>query len=136
TAGIRKRGKIEQGIEKYRLIRTLNSIEKCDVGIILMDAEEGVTAQDTKIAGMLHEKGKGAILAMNKWDLIEKDNKTMKKFEDDMNEEFKYMDYASKMFISAKTGQRVNKIFEEIDKIYENRPIRIQIRFRYICSKS
>lgn len=125
TAGIRRKGKIEQGIEKYSLIRTLNSIEKCDVGLIMMDAEEGVTAQDTKIAGMLHEKGKGAILIMNKWDLIEKDNHTMKKFEEDMNEEFKYMDYAEKMFISAKTGQRVDKIFETIDKIYENRQRRI-----------
>ncbi|MCQ2979578.1 MAG: ribosome biogenesis GTPase Der [Clostridia bacterium] len=125
TAGIRRKGKIEPGIEKYSLIRTLDSIEKCDVGLIMMDAEEGVTAQDTKIAGMLHEKGKGAILVMNKWDLIEKDNKTMKKYEEDMNEEFKYMDYAKKMFISAKTGQRVDKIFEEIDKIYENRHRRI-----------
>ena len=125
TAGIRRKGKIEQGIEKYSLIRTLNSIEKCDVGIILMDASEGVTAQDTKIAGLLHEKGKGAILVMNKWDLIEKDNKTVKKYEEKMNEEFKYMDYAKKMFISAKTGQRVDKIFEEIDKIYENRHRRI-----------
>ena len=125
TAGIRRKGKIEQGIEKYSLIRTLNSIEKCDVGLIMMDAEEGVTAQDTKIAGMLHEKGKGAILIMNKWDLIEKDNHTMKKFEEDMNEEFKYMDYAEKMFISAKTGQRVDKIFDTIDKIYENRQRRI-----------
>ncbi len=121
TAGIRKRGKIEQGIEKYSLIRTLNSIEKADVGIILMDAAEGVTAQDTKIAGMIHEKGRGAILAMNKWDIVEKDTKTMKKFEDDLDEEFKYMDYAKKMFISAKTGQRVDKLFETIDKIYENR---------------
>lgn len=125
TAGIRKKGKIEPGIEKYSLLRTLDSIDKCDVGLIMMDAEEGVTAQDTKIAGMLHEKGKGAILIMNKWDLIEKDNKTMKKYEEDMNEEFKYMDYAKKMFISAKTGQRVDKIFEEIDKIYENRHRRI-----------
>ena len=125
TAGIRKKGKIEPGIEKYSLLRTLDSIDKCDVGLIMMDAEEGVTAQDTKIAGMLHEKGKGAILVMNKWDLIEKDNKTMKKYEEDMNEEFKYMDYAKKMFISAKTGQRVDKIFEEIDKIYENRHRRI-----------
>ena len=125
TAGIRKKGKIEPGIEKYSLLRTLDSIDKCDVGLIMMDAEEGVTAQDTKIAGMLHEKGKGAILVMNKWDLIEKDNKTMKKYEEDMNEEFKYMDYAKKMFISAKTGQRVDKIFDEIDKIYENRHRRI-----------
>jgi len=121
TAGIRKRGKIEPGIEKYSLIRTLNAIEKADVALIMMDAAEGITAQDTKIAGMVHEKGKGAILVMNKWDLIEKDNKTMKLYEEKLKEEFKYMDYAKKLFISAKTGQRVDKIFEQIDQIYENR---------------
>ncbi len=125
TAGVRKRGKIELGIEKYSYIRTIKAIERSDVCVILIDGQEGITAQDTKVAGIVHEKYKGAILAVNKWDLVEKDNHTTKKYEDELKEAFKYMDYAKILFISALTGQRIHKIFDLVDEVCENRKRRI-----------
>lgn len=125
TAGIRKKNKIKENIEKYSIIRAVAAVEKADVVILLIDAEEGITDQDTKIAGLAHERGKAAIIIVNKWDLIEKNDKTMKKFTEDIEMELKYMPYAPKLFISALTGQRVNKIFDLIISVNENATLRI-----------
>ncbi len=112
TAGMRKRGKIEENIERFSVIRALSSVDRADVVLIMVDATEGVTEQDTKIAGYAHEQGKACIICVNKWDLIEKDTKTMNNFRLEVQEGLSYMLYAPILFISAKTGQRVDKIFE------------------------
>lgn len=116
TAGMRKRGKIDEIVERYSVVRSLAAVDRSDVCVIMLDAEEGVTEQDTKIAGYAHEQGKACVIAVNKWDLIEKDNKTMQSFTDRVREGFAYMQYAPILFISAKTGQRVDKLFEEINE--------------------
>ncbi len=122
TAGMRKRGKIDESVERYSVVRALGSIDRADVCIIMLDASEGVTEQDTKIAGYVHEQGKAAIFAVNKWDLIEKETNTMKNFKDRLLEGFNFMMYAESIFISAKTGQRVDGLFEMIDlAVSENR---------------
>lgn len=116
TAGMRKRGKIDEVVERYSVVRSLAAVDRSDVCVIMLDAEEGVTEQDTKIAGYAHEQGKACVIAVNKWDLIEKDSKTMQVFTDRVREGFAYMQYAPILFISAKTGQRVDKLFEEINE--------------------
>lgn len=119
TAGMRKRGKINETVERYSVVRSLSAVERCDVCIIMIDATEGITEQDTKIAGFAHEQGKACIFAVNKWDIAEKDSKTMKEFQNRIREEFAFMSYASMIFISAKTGKRVDMLFEEIKKVKE-----------------
>ena len=125
TAGMRKRGKIDEVVERYSVIRSLAAVDRSDVCVIMIDATEGICEQDTKIAGYAHEQGKACIIAVNKWDAVEKDDKTMKEFTDRLREEFAYMSYASLMFISAKTGQRIDKLLEEIKKINEQHKRRI-----------
>lgn len=125
TAGMRKRGKINETVERYSVVRSLSAVERCDVCIIMIDATEGITEQDTKIAGYAHEQGKACIIAVNKWDIADKDSKTMKEFENRIREEFAFMSYAVIMFISAKTGQRVDKLFEQIKNVKEQYERRI-----------
>ncbi|MCC8014100.1 MAG: ribosome biogenesis GTPase Der [Eubacterium sp.] len=126
TAGIRRRSKIKENIEKYSIIRAVAAVERCDVCIIMIDASEGITDQDTKIAGIAHEAGKACIIAVNKWDTIEKDGKTINKFTNDIDLELKYMHYAPKIFISALTGQRVKKLFSLINEVYDSSSKRVQ----------
>ena len=125
TAGMRKRKKIDETVEKYSVIRSLGAVDRSDVCIIMIDATEGVTEQDTKIAGYAHEQGKACIIAVNKWDAIEKDTKTMNEFRLRLREEFAYMSYASLIFISAKTGQRLGDLLEEIKAVNEQYKKRI-----------
>lgn len=125
TAGMRKRGKIEENIERFSVIRALSSVDRADVVLIMIDATEGVTEQDTKIAGYAHEQGKACIICVNKWDLIEKDTKTMNNFRLDVQEGLSYMLYAPILFISAKTGQRVDKIFEMAKYVANQNAMRI-----------
>ncbi len=115
TAGMRKRGKIDETVERYSVVRALGSIDRADVCVIMIDACEGVTEQDTKIAGYVHDQGKAAVFAVNKWDLVAKETNTMKNFKDRLLEGFNFMMYAEAAFISAKTGQRVDSLFEMID---------------------
>ena len=114
TAGMRKRKKIDENIEHYSVVRALAAVDRSDVCIIMLDAQEGVTEQDTKIAGYAHEKGKACIIAVNKWDTIEKDSKTLNSFKLRVQEGFAFMSYAPVIFISAKTGQRLDKLLEEV----------------------
>ena len=125
TAGLRK-GKVKEEIERYSVIRTVTAVERADVVVILIDATEGVTEQDAKIAGIAHENGKGVIIAVNKWDAIEKDDKTIYKHTNRIREVLAYMPYAELVFISAKTGQRIPKLFDTIDAVIENQTLRIQ----------
>lgn len=125
TAGMRRKSKIKENIEKYSIIRAVAAVERADVCVLMIDATEGITDQDTKVAGIAHEAGKPTIIVINKWDLIEKDNKTMNNFIKEIDKEFKYMSYAPKMFISALTGQRVNKLFETITFCSQNSTRRI-----------
>ncbi len=125
TAGMRKRGKIDEDVERYSVVRALTSIDRADVCIIMIDATEGVTEQDTKIAGYVHEQGKAAVFAVNKWDLVEKETNTMKNFKDRLLEGFNFMMYAESVFISAKTGQRVDDLFEMADLAVEENKKRI-----------
>ncbi len=126
TAGLRRKSKIKEEIERYSIIRTVAAVEKCNVCVLVIDAAEGITDQDTKIAGIAHERGKGMIIIVNKWDLIEKDDKTMNKFTQDIRTKLSYMPYAELLFVSAKTGQRLPKLFETIDAVVENHQMRIQ----------
>jgi GTP-binding protein len=125
TAGIRKRKKIYDNIEKYSVVRSFAAVERADICLMIIDVNEGVTEQDTKIAGYAHENGKGIIVLVNKWDLIEKDDKTYKTFIDDVRNKFPFMTYAPIFPISALTGQRVNKILDEILEINSFRNMRI-----------
>ena len=125
TAGMRRKSKIKESIEKYSIIRAVAAVERADVCILMINATEGITEQDTKIAGIAHEAGKPTIIVVNKWDLIEKDNKTMNNFIKEIDKEFKYMSYAPKIFISALTGQRVHKLFETINYCSQNSTRRI-----------
>ncbi|MHB8174276.1 MAG: ribosome biogenesis GTPase Der, partial [Nitrospirota bacterium] len=119
TAGLRSRGKITAGIEKYSVIRALKAVERCDAAILLIDASEGVTEQDKKIGGIAHEEGKGIIIALNKWDLLEKGGKTFDDYVKKVREEMKYLDYAPVVAISALTKQRIGKLYELVDKVME-----------------
>lgn len=125
TAGMRRRGKIQETTEKYSIIRTLRSVDRSDVVLMLLDAVDGVTEQDKKVAGYAHEAGKGILIVVNKWDAIEKNDKTMKKFEEEVREEMAYLSYAPVVFISALTGQRVAKVLEWVKFISEQQNLRI-----------
>ena len=125
TAGLRRKNKIKEEIERYSIIRTVSAVERCNVAVLVIDATEGITDQDAKIAGIAHERGKGMIIAVNKWDAIEKNDKTMKKFTEDVREKLSYMPYAELLFISAETGQRLPKLFEMIDMVIENHSLRV-----------
>ena len=126
TAGMRKKGKVYENIEKYSVLRALSSIEKSDVIVVVIDGERGVIEQDKHVAGYAHEAGKGVILVVNKWDLVEKDEKTMQKKEKELRSQFKYLDYARIIFLSAKTHQRVHQIFPLIQESFENSHKRVQ----------
>lgn len=125
TAGLRRKNKVKEDIERYSIIRTVAAIERCDIAILVIDAQEGVTEQDAKIAGIAHEKGKGIIIAVNKWDAIEKDTNTAKEFADKIKEVLSFIPYAEVIFISALTGQRLNKIYELVDAIIQSQTMRI-----------
>ena len=125
TAGMRRKSKIKEDIEKFSIIRAVAAVERCDVAVLVIDAQEGITDQDTKIAGIAHERGKAAIIAVNKWDAIEKDDKTMNKFLKDIANELAYMAYAPRVFISALTGQRVIKMLDTVKEVYANNSLRV-----------
>lgn len=119
TAGLRRRRSVEEDIEKYSVIRANMAIERADVCLILIDGTEGVTEQDTKVAGLAHESGKACVIVVNKWDAVEKDERTMDEMRKDVARKFSFMSYAPIAFISAKTGQRVNRLFELINYVHE-----------------
>jgi GTP-binding protein len=125
TAGLRRKNKIKEEIERYSIIRAVTAVERADVCIIVIDATEGVTEQDAKIAGIAHDRGKGIIIAVNKWDAIEKDDKTIYRHTEKIRDILSFMPYAEIIFISAKSGQRLNKIFEMIDVVIENNSMRV-----------
>lgn len=126
TAGLRRKSKIKEELERYSIIRTVTAVERADVVVMMIDATEGVTEQDAKIAGIAHERGKGVIIAVNKWDAIEKNDKTIYKFTNKVRDVLSYMPYAEIIFISAETGQRIPKLFETIDMVLENQSLRVQ----------
>lgn len=126
TAGMRKRGKITDHIERYSTMRSLTAVDRCDVVVIMIDAQDGVTEQDTKIAGYAHNKGKACVIAVNKWDLIDKDTKTMETYRKTVQEKLSFMLYAPVLFISARTGQRVQKLYEMIQYVANQAAMRIQ----------
>lgn len=125
TAGIRRKSKVNEDIEKFSIIRAVAAIERCDVCLLMIDAQEGVTEQDKKIAGIAHEAGKGIIVLVNKWDLLEKETNTMKKFREEIDKELGFMSYAPSLFISALTGQRVNQVMGLAKVVAENRAMRV-----------
>ena len=126
TAGLRRKNKIKEELERYSIIRTVTAVERADVVVVVIDAQEGVTEQDAKIAGIAHERGKGVIIAVNKWDAIEKNDKTIYEFTRRIREVLSFMAYAEILFISASTGQRLPKLFDTIDMVVENQTLRIQ----------
>ena len=125
TAGIRKKSKVSENLEKYSVMRSLLAVERADVCLLMIDAIEGVTEQDTKIAGEAHEAGKGIIIVVNKWDEYEKDNGTVEQYKKDVYNKLSYLSYAPILFISAKTGQRVNKLFELINSVASQNALRV-----------
>ena len=125
TAGLRRKSKIKEDLERYSIIRAVTAVERSDVSLLLIDATEGVTEQDAKIAGIVHDRGKGIIIAVNKWDAIEKDDKTMAAHTERIRQVLSFMPYAEIMFISAKTGQRTGRIFDTIQMVLENNAMRI-----------
>jgi len=125
TAGLRRKNKIKEELERYSIIRTVTAVERADVVVIVIDAVEGVTEQDAKIAGIAHERGKGIIIAVNKWDAIEKNDKTVYQYANKIREVLSFMPYAEILYISAETGQRLNKLFETIDAVLENCTLRV-----------
>ncbi|MCD8367594.1 MAG: ribosome biogenesis GTPase Der [Clostridiales bacterium] len=125
TAGMRKKSRVTDRVEQFSVLRATMAIDRADVCLILIDAHEGVTEQDTKVAGLAHEAGKASIIVVNKWDDIEKDDKTMDRFKEDIRRDLSYMPYAPMAFISAKTGQRVNTLFTLINQVYEASLMRI-----------
>ncbi len=126
TAGLRRKNKVREELEHFMVVRTVGAVERADVVVLVIDAVEGVTEQEAKIAGIAHDSGKGVIIAVNKWDAVEKDNKTVKEYETRIRNVLSYMPYAELIFISAKTGQRLNKLFDMIDMVVENHSMRIQ----------
>ena len=126
TAGLRRKNKIKEELERYSIIRTVTAVERADVVVVVIDAAEGVTEQDAKIAGTAHDRGKGVIIAVNKWDAVEKNDKTIYEFTRRVREVLSFMPYAEILFISAQTGQRLPKLFETIDMVIENQTLRIQ----------
>jgi len=126
TAGIRRKSKIEDAsLERYSVIRSLTAIRRCDVALMLIDATEGVTEQDTKIAGYVHEEGKACIIVVNKWDLVDKETGTMEKFTKKVRNDLKFLDYAPILYISAKTGQRTQRVMDEVRRVYKNATSRV-----------
>ncbi len=125
TAGLRRKNKVKEELERYMIIRTVSAVERADIVILVIDAAEGVTEQDAKIAGIAHERGKAVIIAVNKWDIITKDNNTVKKYTGRIREILSYMPYAEVIFISAVTGQRLNKLYDLIDAVGENHAMRV-----------
>ena len=125
TAGMRKKSKVDDRVEKFSVLRATMAIERSDVCVIMIDAQEGVTEQDTKVAGLAHEAGKACIIVVNKWDAIEKDGKTMQRMEEDVRRDLSYMAYAPVLFISALTGQRVDRLFGLIDNVVNQAAMRI-----------
>ena len=125
TAGMRRKSKVDDAIEKYSNMRSIGAIDRADVCLILIDAQEGVTEQDTKIAGLAHEAGKACIILVNKWDLIDKDTHTMDKMTEEIRQGLSYMPYAPILFISAKTGQRVDRLYELINYVNEQSAMRV-----------
>ena len=125
TAGLRRKNKIKEELEKYMIVRTVSAVERADVVVLVIDAEEGVTEQDAKIAGIAHERGKGMIIAVNKWDKIEKDDKTIYKYTNKIREILSFMPYAEIIFVSAETGQRLVKLYDMIDMVIENHTMRV-----------
>ena len=125
TAGIRRKNKIKEEIERYSIIRAVTAVERADVCLIMIDATEGVTEQDAKIAGIAHDRGKGVIIVVNKWDAIEKNDKTIYKHTEDIRDVLSFMPYAEILFVSVKSGQRIGKIFETIDAVLENNSMRV-----------
>ncbi|MFI3172377.1 MAG: ribosome biogenesis GTPase Der [Eubacteriales bacterium] len=126
TAGLRRKSKIKEELERYSIIRTVTAVERADVVLMVIDAVEGVTEQDAKIAGIAHERGKGVIIVVNKWDAIEKHDKTMYEYEGKVRQVLSYMPYAEIMYVSALTGQRLSKLYEMIDVVIENSTLRVQ----------
>ena len=125
TAGLRRKNKIKEELERYSIIRTVTAVERADVVLMVIDATEGVTEQDAKIAGIAHERGKGIIIVVNKWDAIEKNDRTMREYEAKIRQTLSYMPYAEIMYVSAVTGQRLNKLYDMIDMVIENQTLRI-----------
>ncbi len=126
TAGIRRKNKVKEDLEHYMIIRTVGAVERADVVVLVIDAAEGVTEQDAKIAGIAHDRGKAVIIAVNKWDAIEKDDKTVYRFTEKVRNILSFMQYAEIIFISAKTGQRLPRLYETIDMVSENHAMRVQ----------
>ncbi len=125
TAGLRRRSKVKEELERFSIIRTVSAVERADVVVVMIDAMEGVTEQDAKIAGIAHDRGKGIIIAVNKWDAIEKDDKTIYKHTEKIREILSFLPYAQILFLSAKTGQRVTKLFDVIEVVIQNQNLRI-----------
>jgi GTP-binding protein len=125
TAGLRRKNKIKDDLEHYMIVRTVSAVERADIAVLVIDAGEGVTEQDAKIAGIAHDRGKAVVIAVNKWDAIEKDDKTVNKFTEDIRLILSFMPYAEIVFISALTGQRLNKLFETIDIVRESQDKRV-----------
>ncbi len=125
TAGLRRKSRIKEDLERYSIIRTVTAVERADVVLVVIDAAEGVTEQDAKIAGIAHERGKGVIIVVNKWDAIEKNDRTMREYESKVREVLSFMPYAEIMYVSAQTGQRLPKLFDKIDMVIENQTLRI-----------
>lgn len=125
TAGLRRKNKIKEDLERYSIIRTVTAVDRADVVIVVIDAKEGITEQDAKIAGIAHERGKGIIVAVNKWDAVEKNDKTIYQYTNKLKETLSFMPYAEYIFISAETGQRLPKLFEMIDAVRQNQNLRV-----------
>lgn len=125
TAGLRRKSRIKEELERYSIIRAVTAVERSDVVLVVIDAAEGVTEQDAKIAGIAHERGKGIVIVVNKWDAIEKDDKTMKKYENEIRRVLSFMPYAEIMYVSAQTGQRLHKLYDVIDAVIENQTLRV-----------
>ncbi len=125
TAGLRRKSKIKEELERFSIIRTVSAVERADVVVLVIDAIEGITEQDAKIAGIAHDRGKGIVIVVNKWDLIEKNNKTVNEYTNDIKEVLAFMSYAEIIFISAETGQRMHKLFEVIEVVIQNQNLRV-----------
>lgn len=125
TAGLRRKNKIKEELERYSIIRAVSAVERADVVLMVIDASEGVTEQDAKIAGIAHERGKGIVIVVNKWDAIEKNDKTMKEYENEIRRVLSFMPYAEIMYVSAVTGQRLVKLYDMIDMVIENQSMRV-----------
>ncbi len=125
TAGLRRKNKVKEDLERFMILRTVSAVERSEVVVLVIDAVEGVTEQDAKIAGIAHDRGKAVIIAVNKWDAVEKDDRTIYRFTEKVRNTLSYMPYAELVFVSAKTGQRLNKLFETIDMVSENHAMRV-----------